>query len=154
MNRRTALVALSAAVAGMLTACASTSDIPATVATDAGLIASGLAGAFASVSAVPSAVTTALSDMASAAQALGSADTTAAAQPLVQRIEADVNAVVAAVAALPGLPAGVSTAITAAQVLLAVIEAGVNLVVSASAAPGTMTPAEARLILAGLAAKR
>ena len=152
MNRRNALLALWGA-AVTLTGCAGGSNVPANVATDAGLIASGLAGAFKSVAAVPGAVVTALSDLASAAQALASADTTAAAQPLVQRIEADVNAVVAAVAALP-LPANVSTAITAAQVLLAVIEAGVNLVVSASAAPAAMTPEEARLVLAALAGAR
>ncbi len=122
------------------------------VVSDAGLIAAGLAGAFKDVSAVPGAVVAALTDLASAAEALADADTIAFAQPMVLRIEADMNALVAAVGALP-LPANAASAIQAAQVLLTVIEAGVNLLVTASAAPGAMTPQQARLVLAAAAAR-
>jgi hypothetical protein len=60
---------------------------------------------------------------------LANADKIASAQQLVERIETDVKAVVAAVGALP-LPAAAASAIQAAKVLLSVIEAGVNLVVT------------------------
>jgi hypothetical protein len=69
----------------------------------------------------------------------------------VQRIEADVNAVVAAVGGMP-LSADATSAIQAAQVLLAVIEAGVNLMVTARSVRVTITPEEARLVLAAAAA--
>lgn len=151
MKRRHVLCGTSALFAALLIGCAQSSDVPVTVATDGGLIASGLAGAFKDISAVPGAMVAALTDLASAAQALADADTIATAQPLVHRIEADVNAVVAAVGAM-SLPANVASAIRAAQVLLVVIEAGVNLVVMASGARETMTPEQARLVLAAAAA--
>ena len=152
MNRRHVLTGANTLFVAALIGCARSSDVPATVATDAGLIASGLAGAFKDISAVPGAIVAALADLASTALALADADTIASAQPLVQRIEADVNAVVAAVGAL-SLPANATSAIQAAQVLLAVIEAGANLVVAASGARGTMAPEPARLVLAAAAVR-
>jgi hypothetical protein len=152
VNRRHVLTGTSTMFVAALIGCARSSDVPATVATDAGLIASGLAGSFKGVSAVPGVVVTALTDLTSAAKALADADTIASAQPLAQRMEADVNAVVAAVGALP-LPANMASAIQAAQVLLVVIEAGVNLAVTASGARGAMTPEQARLVLAAAAAR-
>ncbi len=152
MNRRDVLTGTGVLLVVTLNGCAGSSDVPASVATDAALIASGLAGAFKDVSGVPSAVTTALTGLAAAAQALAGADTVASAQPLVKRIEADLNGVVSAVAGLP-VPQTASNAIRAAQVLLGVLEAGVNLVVTASAARNQMTPEQARLLLAWMAAR-
>jgi hypothetical protein len=151
VNRRHVLIGTSTMFVALLIGCARSPDVPATVATDAGLIASGLAGAFKDISAVPGPAAVALADLASVAQALGDADTIASAQPLVQRVEADVNAVAAAVGAL-SLPPSAASAIQAAQVLLVVIEAGVNLSVTASGARGAMTPEQARLVLAAAAA--
>ena len=150
MKRRHALTGTSMLFVAALIGCTRSSDVPATVATDAGLIASGLAGSFKDISAVPGAILAALTDLASAAQALADEDTIASAQPLVQRVEADVNAVVTAVGALP-LPANAASALQAAQVLLVVIEAGVNLVVTASSTRAAMTPEQARLVLAAAA---
>lgn len=152
VNRRHFLTGTGALLVVTLNGCAGSSDVPVSVVSDAGLIAAGLAGAFKDVSAVPGAVVAALTDLASAAEALADADTIAFAQPMVLRIEADMNALVAAVGALP-LPANAASAIQAAQVLLTVIEAGVNLLVTASAAPGAMTPQQARLVLAAAAAR-
>jgi len=150
VKRRHVLTGTSILFVAALIGCAQSSDVPATVATDAGLIASGLAGSFKDISAVPGAMVAALTDLASAAQVLADADTIASAQPLVQRVEADVNAVVTAVGALP-LPANAASALQAAQVLLVVIEAGVNLAVTASGARAAMTPEQARLVLAAAA---
>lgn len=147
MNRRHLLSSANTFFVAALIGCARSSDVPPTVATDAGLIASGLAGAFKDISAAPDTTVAALTDLATAAQALADADTISSAQPLVQRIEADVNAVVAAVEALP-LPANTASAIQAAQVLRVLIEAGVNLMVTASGAREAMTPEQARLVLA------
>ena len=152
MNRRHLLSSANTLFVAALIGCARSSDVPPTVATDAGLIASGLAGAFKDIPAVPSAIVVALDDLASAALALADADVIASAQPLVQRVEADVNAVVAAVGTL-SLPANATSAIQAAQVLLAVIEAGVDLVVTASGARGTMASEPARLVLATAAVR-
>lgn len=125
---------------------------------DAGLIATGLAGALKQLAAASFSApilvkaTTAVADIQAAVAALASAASATAAQPLVQRIGADVNAVVGVLAGLP-LPAPVSTALTAASVLLPVIEAAVGIVVSAVAphAQSAMTPAQARRALAALA---
>jgi hypothetical protein len=144
MNRRGFLTAIMvAAVAGCAT---SSGDVPATVASDAALIASGLAGAFKNIPAVPSNVPAALADLATAAQALDAADTASAARPLVERIITDVAAVVTATAGMP-LPAPIAEALAAAQVLLPVIEAAVGMIANATAEHVGMTPGEARLIL-------
>jgi hypothetical protein len=150
VKRRHVLTCTSILFVAALIGCSQSSDVPVTVASDAALIAAGLAGAFKDISAVPGAVAAVFTDLESAAQALANVDTIASAQSLVQRIETDVNAVVAATGALP-LPATAASAIQAAQVLLAVIEAGVNLVVAASGAREAMTPEQARLVLAAAA---
>jgi hypothetical protein len=152
VKRRCLLASTGGLLVAAFTGCAGSSDVPGTVASDAGLIASGLAGAFKNISAVPGSVAAVLADLASVAQALADADTIASAQPLVQRVETDVNALVAAVGALP-LPANAALAIQAAQVLVVVIESAVNLVVTASIASGTITPEEARPVLAAAAAQ-
>jgi hypothetical protein len=62
--------------------CANTTITPAQVvtiaATDVSTIATGLAGAFASISGVPAAVTTALTDLSNAASAMATATTQSA----------------------------------------------------------------------------
>lgn len=92
-----------------------------------------------------------VSDLNAVAKALTSAATTTTAQPLVQKVENDVNAVMDAVAALPGLPLALSGILQAATVLLPIIEASVGLAVpvaTASRAKATgMTPDEARALL-------
>lgn len=91
-------------------------------------------------------VSTYVADLQTVSSALSTATTQAAAQPLVQRVESDVNAVLAAVngLAIPGTPGAV---LRAAAALLPVIEAAVNLVVAPAAAPATMTPDAARTVL-------
>jgi hypothetical protein len=122
-------------------------QVVTTAATDVSTIATGLAGAFAGISGVPAAVTTALTDLSNEASALETASTQAQQQTDVQQVETDVNAIVKAASAIPGLPANVTVALTAAQVLLPVIEAAVNMVVTSAAPANAMTPDVARLIL-------
>jgi hypothetical protein len=150
--KRVLALALCAPLALMPVGCAGvgtgTSVSVTSVATDVSTIANGLAGAFASIPGVPSAVSTALTDLSNAASAMATATTQSAQQTVVQQVETDVNAIVKAASAIPGLPAQVTVALTAAQVLLPVIEAAVNLIVPASAAAANaMTPDVARLVL-------
>jgi hypothetical protein len=96
-------------------------------------------------------VTDAIGNMQVVGKALADAATSiTAAQPLVQQIETDVNAVVDAVAMLP-LPPALSAVFQAAMVLLPIIESAVNLSVpapvAAKAKAAGMSPDEARAIL-------
>jgi len=75
-----------------------------------------------------------------------SAATTATAQPVVSRVEADVNAVIAVLAGLP-LPAPLPTVLEAASVLLPIIEAAVGMTTLVGITPATMTPRQARAAL-------
>ena len=142
----------------------------ATVASDAKLIANGLAGALSQLGslgipgltpAIVAQVGTAIAGITSVADALAGVSTQAEAQPLVAKIETYLNAVVGALAMLP-LPPAIALPLQAATILLPIIEALVGMVFRAPpqaagaarrAAP-PLTPDEARLILAGSAALR
>lgn len=142
--------------------CANANQIAATVAIDASTIATGLQGALANISTLNisgltadklQTVGLALAGLKSVATALALATTNAQAQPLVQQMETDLNAIVGALAALP-LPPQISVALQAAAILLPVIEAAIGMVLPPPTAPATsaaMTPDQARLILQGLA---
>lgn len=95
----------------------------------------------------------AISGIQSVAAAIGAVSSTASAQPLVQKLETYVNALVTAASNIPGLPAIVATVLKAASVLLPVIEQAAGIAVSVlsaqrmKAASPSMTPEQARLIL-------
>jgi hypothetical protein len=134
-------------------------QVAQTVVTDANTLATGLAAELPALAALPGANTAAIAkikadvaDLQKATSALSASLTTTEAQPLVQQIEADVNALVAAGATLP-LPAGVSVAFQAAEVLLPVLEAGVSMAVPAGAAANAMTPDQAVAVLKAAAAQ-
>lgn len=147
MNRRQFLSAGSALVgAAALAACATTLNphpgpiTPASVAQDVTLISSAFAAVVPQLSAVPGvtpavtqAVNNAVADLQAVAGAIATADTAAAAKPLVVRVEANVNAVVAVLAGLP-LPAPISSVLHAASILLPIIETAVGIIVPAGAA--------------------
>jgi hypothetical protein len=137
----------------------------AQVASDAAIIASGLAGALSNIGALNigglnadkiQTIGLAIAGLKSVATALANATNQSQAQPLVQQIETDLNAIVGALAGLP-LPPQISVALQAAAILLPVIETAVNLAVSQI--PGTpataaiLSPDQARLILKGAAAR-
>lgn len=144
-------------------ACATLDTTLATVAADTNTIALGLKGVLAQLgtlnipgltTSVMATVGTAISSLQSVAAAIAGTTTTAAAQPLVQKIESYVNTVVGALALLP-LPPPISTALEAAAILLPLIETAVGLATNSvmrprGVMPG-MTPDQARLILAGIA---
>lgn len=121
---------------------------------DAGLIASGLAGAVKQLvpegisSNIVAKATAVVTDIQEAVAAMASADSASSAQPLVTRIETDFNALVGVFAGLP-LPPPLGTAIQAAAVLLPVIETAVGLIVSGvqASARSAMTPVQARAAL-------
>ena len=133
-------------------------------ATDAQTIAAGLSGAMASLSSLnipgltPATVTkvqTAIAAIVTVSKSLSGATSTNSAQPLVQQLEGDVNAVVDALAGL-SLPAEISLPLQAAAVLLPVIESAVGLAVSqissatsAKAKASPMTADQARALLIG-----
>jgi hypothetical protein len=110
--------------------------------------------------AIVATVGVAVSGIQTVASALSGAATAAAAQPLVAKVETYVNGIVTALAGLP-LPPPISTALTAASILLPVIEAAIGLVTTpapaaarmAASAP-SMSPAQARLILKGIAVSK
>lgn len=138
----TSLIA-AASVVG-IAGCATGNPVtPASVANDIVLLSNSAQSALAQVKAVPvpAAVVTAIADLKVVAQAIASADTVNAAQPLVLRVENDLNAVVAAGAAVPG---PIQVWLADAEILLPVIEAAVNMIVPASASVAAKTPDEAR----------
>lgn len=166
MNRRSLL---SSGAFVLLAGCALNGQPPSQAiqiaANDVEVIANGLQGALAQIAAEnppPPGMTpqliakigTYVADLKSLAAAVAQASTTAQAQPLVQQVEADVNAIVAALAVLP-LPQPLPAVLAAASILLPVIEASVGLIVTPPApAPAQklrmqMTPGEARAILRG-----
>lgn len=148
--------------------CATANQVASTVAQDASLIATGLKGALANLGAlnIPGltadkvmTIGLAVAGLQTVATSLLMATTTAVAQPLVQQIETDLNAIVGALAGLP-LPPPISTALQAAAILLPVIETAIGMVLppTAPATPAarlaasvTMTADQARLILKGFA---
>jgi hypothetical protein len=143
------VLALSAPLVLLPAACSSMPTVVdvTTVSSDVNTIATGLAGALANIPGVPVAVTNALTDLAKEAAAINSASTQAAQQTVVEQVEADVNAIVAAAATIPALPPVVTVALSAAQVLLPVIEADVNLLVASAPVRAPMSADVAREIL-------
>lgn len=145
-----------------LGACQNFSGIATQVASDVGLIATAFQAAlpnFAKIVGIsPTQLATINADVTDLVQVSGEIAKVAGdnqAQPLVQRVEGDVNGIVGVLAGLP-LPAPISTALEAAGVLLPVIEAAVGLVVTPPtatalyAAHSHMTPDQARAVLEGL----
>lgn len=162
LQRSTCGMALLATSA-LLAACnpGQVAQISSEVASDAGIIASGLQGALAGLTTLGIAGLTpakaqtvgdAIAGIKSIASALAGAATASAAQPMVQQLEADLNAIVAALAGLP-LPPQIALPLQAATVLLPIIEAAVGMVISnvsalRAAQPG-MTADQARALLIG-----
>lgn len=127
------------------------SQVTAQVLTDINLEASGLANALPLMTTLPAATKTQaaalIAKVQAAAATMSAAVSKAAAQATVTQIETDVNALVGLLAGMP-LPPQVSGVLQAAVVLLPIIEAGVGMAVPVGAAPGAMSPAQARLTLA------
>jgi hypothetical protein len=94
----------------------------------------------------------AIGDIEQVATAIGKAQTTTAARPLVAEVEDDLGVVTDALAGLK-LPGKAGEAIAAAETLLPIVEVAVNLALPARArlASGALAPGEARHILAGAA---
>lgn len=98
-----------------------------------------------------------IADIQAIAASLAIATTTSAALPSVQQLEADLNAIVAALAGLP-LPPAIGLALQAAAILLPVIETSVGLVatppppaIAAKLKAQPMTTDQARTYLKGFA---
>jgi hypothetical protein len=86
-------------------------------------------------------------------KAAGDTVSLATGQGWAQEIQSDANAVIGLVSVIPGLPASTTGYIVAVQVLLPIILSTVQSVLASSArrgAPTTMTPAQARAVLAAL----
>ncbi len=156
--------AVALPLAGILANCAgqTLASISAQAATDINLIGSGLASSLPALAqsglVSGSALVTVQSDVAkvaSIASAVSSATSQSTGQNAVQQIETLVNGVVSTLAGL-SLPAPFGPALNAAEVLLPVVEVAVGLVtanLTAAMAPNAMTPDQARLVLAAVAAK-
>jgi hypothetical protein len=159
MFRRSFFAAILASSA--LVACSTITDSGvANAATDAALIADGLAAVDVQLGNLgvidPKTMTvigSALGSVQSVATALAKVTDKAAAQPLVTKLETYVNAFVSAAAGIPLLPPSIQLALQAASILLPVIEVAVGLVLPSApkASAATMTPAQARLVLKGTA---
>lgn len=153
VRRRLFILGLAALPAATLAGCASGPAVaPATI-NDINLIATALKSLMPQLGLVAGLSTTAIDiatraivDLQSAADAVATADTTAAAQPLVVRIASDMSAIIGALSAAE-LPEALSRALQAASVLLPIIEAAVGLAAPAGAGIGTMTPVQARAAL-------
>ena len=163
---RRAVIAAAALLPSVLAACAggSLAGIQQ-AAQDALLIANALAAVLPQLAPlVPAStlatVTQAVQGIQAVATALANATTIGQAQSQVLQLEADLNAVIGALAGL-NLPGTIGQVLTAASVLLPVIELAVNLLnpplapaVRALAAKTNMSVAEARLVLRAAAARR
>lgn len=129
---------------------------------DAATIAAGLKGSLTSLAALNiqgltpdklQAVGLAVAGIQTVATALSMASSSSQARPLVQQLEADLNAVVDTLAGLP-LPPQISLPLQAAAILLPVIETAVGMAVTQlnpPAAAVAMTADQARAILIGAA---
>ena len=124
-------------------------------ATDAADIAAGLttvvgdlkaAGKVSAAQAVQ--IDTALVDVNTAAGALAKDTTLTAAKGTVNQLAGATNVVLGAVAGLTSLPAADRDILDAVQTLLPVVEGAVGIVVAGDAARMSMTPEQARAILA------
>lgn len=157
MLRRAFLVAVP------LGACSTITDSGVgKIAQDVNILATGLNGVLTQLGnisilgltpAIMSTVGSAIASIQALAVSISTATSTAAAQPLVQKIETYVNTVVSALAVLP-LPPAIALALQAASILLPIIETAVGLLVTAKPMLGNaMNPDEARIILRGYALK-
>lgn len=153
LHRRILLAGLAALPAASLTGCASGPAVTPSTINDVNLIATALRALMPQLGLVTGLSTTvidtatqAIVGLQSAADAVATADTLAAARPIVVRIASDVSAVISALSAVE-LPEALSRALQAAAVLLPIIEAAVGLAAPAGAATSAMTPAQARAAL-------
>ncbi len=153
MHRRTLLAGAASLAATSLAACAVGTPTPTAVASDVNLIATAFAAMLPTLASIPgiSAPTTtsvnqAIGDLQVAATAIVAAATIAAAQPVVSRVETDVNAVIVVLAGLP-LPAPIPSVLEAASVLLPIIETAVGMTTLVGITPAAMTPTQARAAL-------
>jgi hypothetical protein len=141
---------LLAATAVVIAAC---SQSPSQKAQDISLIASSLETELPQLTIIPALapklpqIEQSVSDAKSAADAFAMADAQTQSN-LVTRIVDDASAVLADVAAAPGIPPNVQTAMTAIGILLPTIET-IN-TVTAGSAKGAMTPDQARAVLKAL----
>lgn len=133
------------------------------VAQDVAIIANGLQGTIPALNAagvIPAekvaGVSQAIANLQALSSALATTASLSAAQPIVQQVELDVNAIVSALVGIKGLPQNVTLALVAAQVLLPVVETAVGMVISTppKAVHYAMSPNEARAILIGQASHR
>ena len=145
-----------APVLALLTGCAwlkgkTAQQITQAVLSDIALVASGLVNVLPQLSAivgVPPSVAAIIADIKAVSGQLSANMTTTQAQPLVARIASDVQTLVQALIGIP-LPPAVSSALKAVQVLMPVIMVAVGLFAPSAAAPGGMTPDQARAVLRG-----
>jgi hypothetical protein len=158
MNRRRFLTGTAIGTAGLaLAACANLKGLTAQgiaqqVVADAELVANGLAAVVPNLAGVPAALVTVIENVAKdavqAANDLSATMTATAAQPLVQRIEADVQVVVKDVAGFVS-NVKVSQIISDIETLLPLVMTAVGLVVPAALAkassPEDIAAARARL---------
>lgn len=161
--KRTTFAALAGAALLALVGCTNgtlNNQAVATVAQDVAIIANGLKGALPALGtagAIPAdklgAISQAIANLQTVSVTIAAAASTSAALPDVQQVEADVNAIVAALVGVPGLPQNVTLALVAAQVLLPVVETAVGMIVPPSPKAYAMTPNEARAILIGQSAR-
>lgn len=156
MRRRTLLRGTAmAACALTVVRCASVTAVPVSaVADDINLVARGLA-VFAAVPplAADAAVQGAVAEAASIAAAVASAApqlVLPTAQTWVTALVHDAAVILPAVAAVPGLPPRIATALSAVPVLLAGLQAVVALTPAGVARAAAMTPDQARAALAAL----
>jgi hypothetical protein len=126
-------IAISANLLG-LAACKSGNTNLATAANYVSSIATGFLNVlpkFADIEGMPTALMAQIgqwiADLQNLAAVIKTTAEATAAQPVVQQVEADVNAIVGALAGFPIIPPPISTVLTAATFLLPVIEAAINM---------------------------
>lgn len=153
-SRRSILLAACAALP--LAACAGVTpaQLASDAVTDLGLIANGFTALLPEVSGITglssgavASIENFLSEAKTTASNVSATITQAAALPVVQQIETYFQEALNLLGVV-SLPAPFSTVITALKVLLPVVEAAVGLTAPVGAAPGGMTPAQARAVLA------
>lgn len=163
MLRRNLLLASPALV---LPGCATFDSNVGKAAELAAEIAGGLAGAVAQLAplniSVPSEVATALALLQTVAADIKTASSTAAQQPLVQKIESYVNTIVGALAVIPLIPPPISTILQAAMIVLPILESVVGMMFNANRVSSArrlqvpapnMTPDQAHIVLKAAAAR-
>lgn len=151
------------AMLASVTACTNSSQVDnravAVVAQDVAIIANGLKGALPALAVaakIPAenmaSINQAITSLETLSSVVASAASTTQALPAIQQVETDVNAIVAALVGIPGLPTNVTLALAAAQVLLPVIETSVGMIVPPPAPTAhayALSPEDARAILIG-----